>query len=265
MYAMVKQAVRVGLTEIAITDHYDPLFPSEPSELDFEPYFAALNWVSERFQGTIRIVKGLELGLMTGPALACCRNAAARYPWDFIIASIHAADGLSIHDETYRRTHDRETAVLSYYQNMLACIEAFDDFDVLGHLNVIDRYVEKGTPGTASWRPSVADGDDPDRTYILEHPAISKLIDEILELLIKKEKGIEVNTSSLRLRKHPLPPPEILHRYAELGGKILTVGSDAHVPTYIGFELDAAMQCAKTAGLTHIASFTARKPSFTAL
>jgi histidinol-phosphatase (PHP family) len=251
MYAMVRQAVRVGLTEIAVTDHYDPLFPSEPSELDFESYFAALNWISERFQGAIRIVKGLELGLMSGPALAYCRKAVERYPWDFIIASIHAADGLSIHDDAYRKTHDRESAVLAYYQNMLDCIESFDGFDVLGHLNVIDRYVEKGAPGTG--------------TYILKHPEVSDLIDKILKLLIKKGKGIEINTSSLRLRKHPLPPPEILRRYAKLGGKILTIGSDAHVPIYIGFKLDLAMQCAKKSGLTHIASFSARKPDFIAL
>ena len=89
----------------------------------------------------------------------------------------------------------------------------------MGHLDYIVRY-----------------GPNQNRYYSYEK--YQDVIDEILRTVIFKGKGIECNTSGLRNLGVPHPMPQILTRYREMGGEILTIGSDAHVPEHLGFGFD---------------------------
>jgi histidinol-phosphatase (PHP family) len=88
------------------------------------------------------------------------------------------------------------------------------------------------------------------------------MIEVILKKLIDAGKGIEINTSSFRygMGERTTPTPGILKRYVELGGEIVTTGSDAHRVRDMGYMLDFAEQMIRNAGLNYIATFKARKP-----
>jgi histidinol-phosphatase (PHP family) len=109
---------------------------------------------------------------------------------------------------------------------------------VLGHLNVIDRYT-----------PEIAQNND-----------VDALIDEIFKLLISRNQGIEINTSSLRAGKDdPMPPANRVKRFARLGGKIITTASDAHDPRDIGSYIKKAEEIIISSGLDSVATFKERR------
>jgi histidinol-phosphatase (PHP family) len=235
---LVRAAIAAGITELAITDHYDPLFPSGAAELDFPRYTEDLARVKEIYADSINIAVGVELGMQPGRALELCNAAAEAWPFDFIIGSVHAVDGYGLHTLAYARSRSLLAAKIDYYTSLLECITAFSNFNVLGHLNVIDRYT-----------PEIAQNDD-----------VDALIDEIFKLLISRGQGIEINTSALRAGKdNPLPPKNRVKRFAALGGKIITTASDAHDPRHIGSHMKNAEEIILSSGLDTVATFKERK------
>ncbi|MDR1952869.1 MAG: histidinol-phosphatase HisJ family protein [Clostridiales Family XIII bacterium] len=239
---MVRRAIELGLDGIAVTDHYDPEFAdlNWSADLDFPNYHATLDRVVAQYGEAIDIARGIELGMQPGEPNALCAAAASDYPYDFIIGSVHCACGAAIDTRAYHAGRNCKQAVHDYYDDLLRCITEFGDFDVLGHINVIERYID-GTPH------------DDDFMDIAE---------VILKKLIDEGKGIEINTSSFRygMGERTTPTPTILRRYVELGGEIVTTGSDAHRARDVGAMIDFAEQMIRDAGLRYIATFKARKP-----
>lgn len=88
-------------------------------------------------------------------------------------------------------------------------------------------------------------------------------IDTALRMLIEKGKGIEINTAGLKYGlKYPNPCPDILKRYRELGGEIITTGSDAHQTEYVAHRFDVIEDMLKGAGFGYYTVFERRKPVF---
>ena len=128
--------------------------------------------------------------------------------------------------------------------NLKYTIENFDNFDVVGHLDFIVRY-----------------GDFENKT--IRYEDYKNILDEILSMIIKKGKGIELNTSGLRYKLSSMHPSrEILTRYFELGGRIITIGSDAHKLTDLYADFDKAIVELKEIGFSEITTFKNRKPNF---
>ena len=89
------------------------------------------------------------------------------------------------------------------------------------------------------------------------------IIDLILKNLIEKGVGIECNTAGFKYGLgHPHPTEEILGRYRELGGEIITLGSDAHSPEHLGFAFEKAADILKNCGYRYYTIFENRKPNF---
>jgi histidinol-phosphatase (PHP family) len=238
---IIRRAIELELDEIAITDHFDPEYadPAYTVDLDFAGYHSALDRVAAKYSGKIRVVRGIELGMQSGQPNALCAEAASGYPYDFIIGSIHCACGAAIDIPDYLTDRDSRQAREDYYGALLQCVTEFTDFDVVGHINVIERYLDR-TP---------RDGDFKD------------IIDEILKKLVDDGKGIEINTSSFRygMGERTTPTPDILKRYVSLGGEIITTGSDAHRLRDVGHMLNRAEQMIRDAGLNYLATFKGRK------
>ena len=89
------------------------------------------------------------------------------------------------------------------------------------------------------------------------------ILDKILETLIDKEKGIEINTGGLaKGLKEANPCMGILKRYRELGGEIITVGSDAHDTLRIADRFDRAAEMLLECGFKYYTVFEKRMPEF---
>lgn len=128
------------------------------------------------------------------------------WDFDFVIGSSHLVGGVDPYYPEYFEKYGDHNGILRYFESILANIRTFDGFDVYGHLDYIVRYCRAKAYCPAEY---------------------SDITDEILKTLISMGKGIELNTAGL---KYGLgwahPHPEVLKRYRELGGEMITVGSD---------------------------------------
>lgn len=242
----IEAAIRLGMEEICITDHHDYGTRSMTSidyTLDVPAYLDSVRGLSETYEGQIRVRTGIELGLMLREkeyltALAGTLRA------DYIIGSSHFIDGYDVFDRNYYVGRSEHDAYLRYFESTLARIEAMDCFDSLGHLDYIIRY---GPNKNINYRP--ADYMD--------------VIDAILHVLIRKGKALECNTAGFKYGLgHPHPYEEILSRYREIGGELLTVGSDGHRPHEVGGYFAETREILIASGFRYYTVFHDRKPEF---
>ncbi|MDR1815454.1 MAG: histidinol-phosphatase HisJ family protein [Clostridiales Family XIII bacterium] len=240
---VIEAAIAQGLEGIALTDHLDPFYQDDeyPWELDLPRYWDALTAAEEQFGGRIRFAKGIELGMTQGEGVQACEDAVTAYPFDFVIASVHHTKRAPIHTARFLEGRPMAAVIEEYYTEVLACIRAFKSYDVLGHLNVIDRYTE-GYAAESVYMPYA---------------------EEILKQAIADGKGIEVNTSTFRygMADRGTPTPAILRRYKELGGEIVTTGSDAHDARSVGAFIKEGEEILLAHGFRYVATFRGHVPT----
>ena len=247
METACSRAVELGLKEIAITDHIDIDWPDSAfPALDartLDQYFEDLTILQEKFKGCLSVKKGIEIGLQPH-VLGECSDIIQAYPFDFVIASVHLVNGVDPYLGEYYADKTKEESYQLYYREVLSLIKSYDEFDVLGHLDYIKRY-----------SPFPADDKD--------HLICSQLTDDIIITLIKKGKGLEINTSGYRHEsKTPMPHLDIINRYRQFGVKIITLGSDAHRPEHIALGFDNVLKEIKKSGFSYLTSFTGRIPEY---
>lgn len=246
MEEMIKAAIAKGCNEIALTDHVD--FDERYDYTDYNTYMPVIFDLADKYKSEIRVTFGVEIGL---ESLWSDRinKITAEFPFEFIIGSSHAVCTKDVYfdrQEFFGGKTKRE-AYGVYFAEMLKNIKACRDFCVYGHLDFISRY-----------------GIYEDNS--LKYADFAEEIDEVLKALIERGKGIEINTSGFRYGINAAYPSlDILKRYKELGGEIVTIGSDAHftrdVAEHIGYAYDMLFE----AGYRHITVFRNRKPEFIGL
>lgn len=237
----VKAAVNAGLKTLCITEHMDMDFPSGEFLLDTSAYKAELFRLRELYKDRLELLFGVELGLMAYLAPRLYEYTKSE-EFDFVIGSSHLVEGMDPYEPEFFEKYGDKNGLLRYFESILDNIKAFDDFDVYGHLDYAVRYSK-----AKSYAPS----------------DYADLTDEILKTLISMGKGIELNTAGLKYGLgYAHPHPEVLKRYRELGGEIITVGSDGHCAEHIAYDFDKAEAILKDAGFKYHAVFKGRKPQF---
>ena len=234
------QAGAEKLKIICFTEHHDIDYPNGDFQLDVPAYREELLRVRDEFSDRLEVLFGVELGLLDCAAPRLYEFAKSA-DFDFIIGSLHLADGLDPYYPEYFDKHGDKNGIFVFLNTMLESIKAFDDFDVLGHLDYIVRYSHAKSYDPVDYR---------------------EVIDEILKTVIAKGKGIEINTAGMKSLGYPHPHPFVLRRYKELGGEIITVGSDAHDRSRVAADFDRAEQLLQAEGFEYYAVFRNRKPEF---
>ena len=241
---MIASARNKGIQYYTITDHHDLDFPECGIDftLDLEKsqqqYFEFAKSNDEDFT----LLHGIEFGLQRhlGQALNDLNKAQNH---DFIIGSCHLAGGTDPYDKTYFDGRTRDEGYLFYFQNMLHCVTELDGFDSLGHMDYVIRY----------WRG------EGDRKY--RYSDFSDIFDQILTTLIRKDIALEVNTAGYPYKlNQPHPAYNVLERYYQLGGKLITIGSDAHLPENVASHFDETEARLKAIGFDSYTVFIGRKP-----
>lgn len=249
MEEMIRQGIRQGLTAMCFTEHNDFDYPANEKDtedtflLNADSYLYDLLKLKEKYADRIKILFGVEIGLQ--PHLAK-RNAAfaKEHPYDFIIASSHICNGKDPYYPAFYDNRTQQDAYLEYFVSILDNLKSYSNFDVYGHLDYVVRY-----------------GPNKDEGYSYE--AYREIFDQILERLVSMEKGIEINTAGLAKGLHaPNPCCGVLKRYRQLGGEIITTGSDAHTPEQIAYAFDQAADLLKACGFRYYTTFEKRSPSF---
>lgn len=251
MESMVRAAGDKGLRYLCFTEHMDMDYPEldclppDYFTLDTEAYSGEFTEIYEAniHDGTyaLDLGFGVELGLQ--PQIADRLQDYVDY-WDFdyIIGSVHIAGGRDPYLPEYYEGRTVEEAVRAYFRAEIDCLEAFHDFDSLGHLDYIIRYAP-GLGGSYDWRDY--------QVYI----------DEILRMLVRYGIALEINTGSLSKGSSSMSPCEgVVRRYRELGGELVTIGSDAHRAGEIGRYLYRARKMLARCGFTRYAAYRDRNP-----
>lgn len=256
MEDMLKTAIEKGFSSICFTDHMDYNFPSEDDTpeflLDVEPYFEEMKRLNEKYGGRIKIRQGIELGLKKD-CLDKCLSLTKEYPFDFVIGSTHLVDNIDPYYDTFWSDTPEKSGILRYYETTLNNVNLGADFDVYGHIDYIIRYTPK-----MKQLKSQGLSDD---TYINRLTSDSMdIIEQILKTLIYNGKGIEINTAGFKYGLgHPNPHEKILKLYCELGGEIITIGSDAHECKHLAYDFEKVPEILKKCGFRYYSEFTDRK------
>lgn len=217
----VADAIALGINELCFCDHVDPGIKGDWGtdevtyrggialmNVDYPHYFAKIQQLQKANEGKITLKKGLELGIQQH-TIPYFEKLLAQYPLDFAILSIHQVDDKEFWTHEFQDGHSEEAYYARYYEEMYEVAKRFKKYNVLGHMDLLKRYDEK-------------DGYDAFGNH-------KEIIAEILKMIISEGKGIEFNTSCWKYGLDDyMPGIAILKLYRELGGKIITIGSDSH-------------------------------------
>lgn len=242
---MILGAMDKGLEMMCFTDHYDKDNMEWGPEDIFEPekYFQTLLPLQEKYRRQMDVRIGVEIGL--GQHLGdYYREFVKKYPFDFVIGSVHCVGSSDIAKRDIFRGRSDEEVYRIVFEETLAVIQKVDDFDVLGHLDYVVRYGER-------------------REAEYSYQKFSDVIDEILRILIAKGKGLELNMAGIKYGlSFAHPHTDVLKRYRELGGEIITVGADGHKPEHIAYDFSKVTDILQGCGFKYYAEYSARKPVF---
>lgn len=252
MEDVIIDALELGLEEICFTDHVDygvkidhdtnvkDNHENPIMNVDYPAYFREIAILKEKYRDVITIKKGLEFGIQTH-TINDFKKLYQSYEMDFVILSIHQVGDKEFWDYAFQKDKSLEEYTFAYYQELLEVVSSFKNYSVLGHLDMIVRYSEGKVP----------------------FASIEGIIKKILEVVIEDGKGIEINTSSKRYGLDDLTPSrDILRLYRELGGKIITIGSDSHNKSHLGFAIDQTRAELARLGFESYCTYESMKPIF---
>ncbi len=237
-----------GLKYMCVTDHLDYDWCEDPEGFDFmldtDPYLKEVNELREAYKGKASIRTGVELGIQS-QVKEDLEAFYAKYKdrLDFIIASTHLVEHM---DPYYKDYFDRfkDKSILRYLEVTLDNLDVFTDFSVYGHLDYVARCSERFG---IEYKPE---------EYM-------DIYDAILKKIISLGKGIEINTAGFKAGlSYAHPHPIVLKRYKDLGGEIITIGSDAHESKHIAYNFSAVPGILRDAGFKYYTVFEKLKPEF---
>lgn len=262
MEQVIKDAITKGFDELCFTDHVDYGIKKdwdEPGEMiyrkggagepdqmpvanvDYPVYYKTFQKMKELYQDKISLKFGLEFG-MQAHTVEKYEKLFSRYPFDFIILSVHEIEDKEFWDQGFQNGMTQQEYNERYYEEMLYLVQNYHNYSVLGHMDLITRY---------------------DKAGVYPFEKLKPILTKILKTVIADEKGIEVNTSSHRYGLKDLTPSrDILKLYKELGGKIITIGSDSHKPEHLGAFVDETKEELKALGFEQICTFDKMKPVY---
>jgi histidinol-phosphatase (PHP family) len=240
---LCEAAIRAGLDEICLTEHIEPGHPDAGADIPPDPaaWLDDITAARAAYPGLV-IRAGIEIG--DNPA---CRPAIHAWldvlPLDFRLLSLHLVDNEDPYNPRTFQGKTKEGLYRRYVESKLESVLAWppEAFDSMAHLG----YCAKFAPYPAAER------------HLRYHHA-PDAFDALFRALAQGGKAIEINTSGLKALGEPFPGPELLRRFAELGGEFVTIGSDAHTPERVGQGEQYARELAKACGLRYGLTFEMR-------
>ena len=255
MEEVVRDAVSMGMTELCFTDHVDygvktdwdsgerVVYKAGMARLnvDYKRYYKEVLELRIKYADKIKLKLGMEFGVQMH-TLEKYEKLFAGYPFDFIILSLHQVENKEIWCKEFQEGRSWKEYNECYYREMLALVQNYKNYSVLGHIDFITRYDDNGK-------------------YPFEK--VKPIIEEILKVVIEDGKGIEINTSCYRYGLNDLTPGrEILCLYRQLGGRIITIGSDSHKREDLGNYIEETKQELRKLGFKEYCTYEKMRPIF---
>lgn len=233
------KAIEKNIKEICFTEHFS-LNPAAPTygHINFDKYLHEIRDCREKFAEQLVIKAGIEI---CEPHLLKEKYQETLNPLelDFILGSVHNINNQKL--RKYLEINDKDAVYRGYFTELyeMVCVA---DIDVLAHLDLMKRYA------------SAQFGN-----YYFPH--FKEILAAILKKAIDRNIGIEINTSGMRGKlNESLPSMDVLDLYKDLGGEILTIGSDSHFVDSVGSHMSEAVELARQCGFNYIFKYEKRTP-----
>ena len=245
MTEMAGAARRAGMDEVCFTDHMEPVAWNGRDPIEFYDWGALskeFREAREALGDRIQLRLGIELGeaVLDLPRTAELLKDAPEL--DFIIGSTHIlSERFGFVDMYFFHPEDEEEALLGIgdYLGLVRQTAEWGQFDVLGHLTLPLRYLNENQGFRLSFDPFGAE------------------VEGILRAVVQKGRGIELNTNR---GNTPLPDEKWLRMYRDLGGEIITLGTDAHTPEFAGCAVRERQELLRRCGFTRFCTVERRQP-----
>lgn len=239
MESVALKGIELGLRELAFTDHVDFDCPGDDFHTmeTYKEYYPVFCKLKEKYKDKITLVLGIENGYQP-QVTEKMETILQEVPFDFALMSIHSVDKRRCYSPEYQKGVTEEAATLRYLETVLQGVSRFQNYDSLAHLTFLARYLtSKNIPYTE----------------------YKEYFNEIFALLIAGGKALEVNTSGYRYGLDaPIPHWELLAAYYKAGGRLITIGSDAHVTQDITKNFATVIPGLEAIGFKEIATFRQR-------
>lgn len=241
---MCESAVRLGLYSLTITDHCEcNFYISDGYDKSIRQSFFEAKKAAAVFHGRLHVYSGVEIGQAMQDTEAA-EDALSACDFDFTLASVHNVKGKKDFYDVDYTVESVDDLLDRYFTEIMETIE-WGNFDSLAHLTYPWRYIsgEHGIP--------------------VKMDRWNGRIDEVLKSLIRNNKALEINTSGFRQKLGvSMPDFPVICRYRELGGKLITIGSDAHRWADVGGGVERGLTLLQKAGFHHFAIYIHHKPKF---
>ena len=247
--ASARAAAEAGLGGICFTDHCDHYVP--PMKASFEnvvpEYFnveeqqAEISRVQSLIGDRTKILKGIEIG-MYEECHEQIRKVLDENSFDQIIASVHYIEKTDPYYGGYYDGKDWKQAYGTYLETIYREMKWLEDFDIMGHYDYIVRYASY--PVTS-----------------IRYRDFSDIFDEMFRYLIQEGKALEINTKSYEGHRGRMVEldNDVLLRYREMGGEIVSLGSDSHEPSRVGAGFTRHAAFLKSLGFRWTAHYESRR------
>lgn len=240
---LVASRAAAGITHLAITDHADfvsDLPAAEQLAFQTGTFGPRQRWYEEEKEKGFPLQ--LAMGVEIGEGSFCPKAAEAfikAFPFDFVIGSMHRSDGCKDPSGLDFSSFDYIPMLDRYFEDMTGFVK-WGQFDILGHITYPFRYISKI-------------GLEPPRSRYTD------AIAAILRQVIASGKGIEINVSTLHSGHPSMPSPEIAALYKDLGGELITVGTDDHRGNYANLPAKG-LEILRNSGFSHFTAYRQRRP-----
>lgn len=243
---LCREALKNAIKGFAVTDHCDcECADNKLMVSNIRASFFAAEEAKKRYSGKLTVLSGIEMGeVIFNRRFA--EDIITSLPWDVVLGSVHAVRfkdfdiPFSVIDFSDKSDEFIDKYVTLYFEDLLETAKT-TDYDILSHLTVVFRYIIHKFNRNAD---------------IEKHYGI---IEEILKCVIKRDKTLEVNTSGFT-DGYLMPDTDILKMYYKLGGKRISLGSDAHSPEKLSLGLHETAKLIKEMGFNSLTCYVNRSP-----
>lgn len=253
---MASRAAESGIKHFALTDHIE-IDSKGDEKWDYTGYLDRMKPAYQRlraeYDGRMNIYFAAEMGQALYD-LPAAERILAEYDFDYVIGSLHRTGHYAHMNEIPDTEYDRRRIIKEYFEEMLSLAE-WGKFSTLAHMTFVLRYTGVDTPSGL-----VTDKTKRSQAAFEVHKPI---IDKILQTVISKEIALEVNSSGYRKGLGvPMPSAEFIKRYRELGGRLITIGSDAHRISEIASGIPKCCKLLRELGFSEVCVFEKKEPKF---
>ncbi len=242
---MAERACGLGIKHFALTDHIETeKFNGWDYAGAVEKSYGVFLEIQERFRGRMEVYYGVELGQPLFD-LPLAEKLLAEHDYDFVLGSTHRTRTYPYLNEIPDSEEDRRRCLDEYFEEELRLAE-WGRFCSLSHLTFPLRFISGDVGG-----------------HEVDMSRYDAIIDKILETIIRNGIAMEVNSSGIRKGLHvPMPAAEYVKRYFDKGGRMVTVGSDAHRVSDVGADIPQVIELLKDVGFSEICVFRKKQPIF---